>query len=270
MSFSYEKNYRVCAQWEGRPESPPGGAARIIRMLENLGRCRPGFDRWTELGFTRREAAVPFSTMPPQIGPMIRRLEIARMCDPEGRPIPELGYHLSAATAALGIHAALAAFIDYAPSPQKALPNRVDITLSYETEPERQSITVELLQASLLAVIDAWEPATGSVVPYGLSRLLPADGGPSRPPRFSAGWVTYLAPPFAPLITPPAATAAERMPDGGLLIWATRDRFDGENAAHVAAVAAVQAALRPLDDIAWPPENYLRRDPSSPVPEATR
>jgi hypothetical protein len=270
MSFSYDKNYRVCAQWEGRPESPPAGAARVIRMLENLGRCRPGLDRWTELGFTRREAAVPFSTMPPQIGPMTRRLEIARMCDPEGRPIPEQGYQLSAATTALGTPATLAGFFGCDPSPRKALPNRLDITLSYETEPERQSITVELLQASLLALIEAWEPATGSVAPYGLSRLLPTDGGPSRPPRFAAGWVTYLAPPFAGLVTPPAATAVETTPDGGLLIWATRDRFDGGNAAHVAALAAVQAALRPLDDIEWPPGNYLRRDPSSPRPEATR
>jgi hypothetical protein len=268
MSFSYEKNYRICAQWEGRPESPADGAARVIRMLEHLGRSQPGFDRWTENGFTRREAAVPFSTMPPQIEPMIRRLEIARMCDPEGRPIPQLGYRLAAATAALGVPAALAGFVGCASSSRQALPNRVDITVSYETELERQSIAIELLKASLLALIDAWEPATGSIIPHRLSQLLPNEGGSSHPPRFSAGWVTYLAAPFAALISPPVAAATEATPDGGLLIWATRDRFDGENAAHVTALMAVQDALRPLDDIDWPPENYLGRDPLSP--EAAR
>jgi hypothetical protein len=65
-------------------------------------------------------------------------------------------------------------------------------------------------------------------------------------------WVTYLAPRFAPLVTPPASAIVEYLPDGGLLMIATEERFSIDNPAHIAVARDIEAALAPVKALPWP------------------
>ena len=67
-----------------------------------------------------------------------------------------------------------------------------------------------------------------------------------HPPPFWSGWIVYLASRFADRIVPPPQASVEKVPGHGLMIYATRETFDLDNPAHVAAADAIQAALAPI------------------------
>jgi Immunity protein 52 len=57
---------------------------------------------------------------------------------------------------------------------------------------------------------------------------------------------------LASLITVPAAPViVEHLPNGGLLMSATRETFDVENPAHMAAARQIGAAIASLNDLPW-------------------
>ena len=255
--------YGIEARWEARQEPVRDSAVRVLRMLRTLGHCRPGFDRWTQGAWTRREANVPFSTLPLQVGPMMNRLEAERVGVRKGRPFLSSNHSFSASNMAFGRPVHLSGSIDWSETISE-MPNHVALALRYETEVERQKFSVDLIKAVLLALVDAWEPAIGRIDPPGL--WTPRRDGAGRPvlARFRAGWMTYLAPPFARQIQPPSGAVIESLLDGGMLILATGERFEIENAGHRAIYDAIQAAMTPLNDMAWPPANYLRVRPSLP------
>jgi hypothetical protein len=192
---------------------------------------------------------------------MIRRLEIARFRDREGQPTPSPSYFLDVRNGALGMPAALSATIGCPPSIADDLVNHLQIHMPCQPEPG-------LPRAALLALVDAWEPATGRIDPPGLYKRRPRGNGQPPRPRFTAGWMTYLAPPLARLVKPPTAALVETTPGGGLLLIASERRFDMDDPGDLAACDAIQAALAPLDEIAWPPENYLRKGPRTIEPES--
>ena len=75
----------------------------------------------------------------------------------------------------------------------------------------------------------------------------PNDKRPDLPGRCMPASMTYLGPTGAALVTPPPGVVAEHRPDGGLLMAATRDRFDAGNPDHIAAVLAIHAACAPYN-----------------------
>jgi hypothetical protein len=66
--------------------------------------------------------------------------------------------------------------------------------------------------------------------------------------------MTYVSPRFAPLIRPFQDIKAETVAGGGLLMVATRDRFDVINPEHMAAARAIDTAMVPLNALPWPPD----------------
>jgi hypothetical protein len=67
-------------------------------------------------------------------------------------------------------------------------------------------------------------------------------------------WMSYVAPRFAPLITPPPSSIHERTAQGGLLMSATQDTFRVDNPAHLAAAQDILKALAPFETLPWPPD----------------
>jgi hypothetical protein len=65
--------------------------------------------------------------------------------------------------------------------------------------------------------------------------------------------MVYLSRPLRLRITPPASAILEQMPGGGLLMIATRDRFDLANPEHVAVADAIQRSLEPLQNLSFSP-----------------
>lgn len=73
-------------------------------------------------------------------------------------------------------------------------------------------------------------------------------------PHYRLGWISYVGPRFAPLITPPATAIVERQSDGGLLMAATDETFVTSNPAHLAVANDILAAVAPLNALPWAPE----------------
>lgn len=69
----------------------------------------------------------------------------------------------------------------------------------------------------------------------------------TEPGRCRMGSIVYLGPAGASLVTPPPAVVVEHRPDGGLVLAATRDRFDLDNPVHIANARAIHAALAPYN-----------------------
>jgi hypothetical protein len=57
----------------------------------------------------------------------------------------------------------------------------------------------------------------------------------------------YLSAPLASRIKPPSDVCVEQMPDGGLLMAATEETFNGDNPKHMAAARSIVASLEPFN-----------------------
>lgn len=57
---------------------------------------------------------------------------------------------------------------------------------------------------------------------------------------------------LAPRVTPPASAIVEHRPNGGLFLAATDEIFETANPKHLAVSRAIEAALRPLNELAFP------------------
>jgi hypothetical protein len=229
----------------------------MVQTIENFGRCDPRLDRWRETGLTQREASVPFCTLPPQLGPMIRRFEAARSRDAEGRPLATPVFLVEARNTAFGSPLELSASVGNPARPRAALPNRIDLVVPRSTDqaPEAASLPKQ----ALLALIDAWAPTIGRIDPPGLAK---SRGGRPRP-RVEAGWITYLAPTLARLVSPPINAKVEAVPGGGLLLGVSDHPFDPADDAALGLWRSIQDCLATLDETTWPPADETAPNPES-------
>ena len=111
--------------------------------------------------------------------------------------------------------------------------------------------TYDVCRALVLLISEIWETTWAEAAPDDNRPLWL--GFPVR-----ATWMSYVSPCFAPLITLPADAIVERRPNGGLFLAATDETFETANPAHMAAAGAIEAALQPLNKIAWPIDDPYR------------
>lgn len=251
---------RIVVEWPGRPEDTAAAAARMVRTIENFGRCDPRLDRWREIGLTQREASVPFSTLPPQLGPMVRRFEAARCRDAKGHPLAAPVFLIQLRNTAFGSPLELSASVGNPSGPRAAFANRIDLVVPRSTD--GSSDATSLLKPALLALIDAWAPVVGRIDPPGLARL--RTGRPQ--PRVEAGWITYLAPTLAGLVSLPSDATIEPLAGGGRLFGVGNRPFDSADQAALAVWRGIQGSLAALDEIPWPPGDAA----TIPNPESDR
>ena len=252
------ENSRIVVQWPGRPEDAAANARRTIQMIENFEKCDPRLGLWRESGLTQREASVPFSTLPPQLGPMIRRFDAARCRAANGEPLAALAFLLDVRNTAFEWPLELSASVGNPSGPNTALPNRIDLVVPQTTDDTPDGPSGFSLKPALLALIDAWAPTVGRIDPPGLAALR------TGRPRVEAGWITYLAPTLARLVSPPAEAAVEPAPGGGLLLSVGDHPFDPANRTALALWRSIQDSLAVLDK-AWP-----TADAATPNPESDR
>ena len=129
-------------------------------------------------------------------------------------------------------------------------------TANLETKPlnaaNARFITTPIFTSALLAIANAWDATWCAAYPRDIIPLW-SKPGPGQP-HFRMAWITYLSPRFAPMVTPPRSAIVEYTPEGGLVMTATRDRFDVANPAHLAAAREIEAAMAPVNALPWPPE----------------
>jgi hypothetical protein len=226
-------------------------------MLKGIAAAHPAFNHWNKLANSRAEADRPAWRMPPDTDELTAAFEMGRQYkDVPREPWPELGYSVAAWN---GLDPPYGASLSVRPgrySGSRAFPNSVELEFDQVTPANADLMSAAALKPALLSVVSAWEPDHGNVVCWDyLDRLF----GERHWPPLRGGWMTYLAPQYASLITPPPAAIVEPVPGGGLLLLATEERFSMDNPAHLAVADAIQAALDPLQQTVPPSRNEQLR-----------
>ncbi len=239
--------FDINSYWGPRRQSPAEIASILRTMLDTLAAIDSLFSNWTFVGETR---AVPLDQLHHQGLTSLLGHQVFTADD--GEPIPSYGYLFSAYTGlrtdprtlTLSGHAG-----GYMPS--RSFTNVVRLETRPPARDNEALLELDPLKAAMLAVVAAWDVTWASVYP---AELVSSWAKPAGRPTFDLAWVTYLSPRFAPMIVPPRGVFVEHTPQGGIVLIATRDRFDVGNELHLAAARRIATALEPVNALPWPPD----------------
>jgi hypothetical protein len=236
--------FKLFAAWGPRADDARACAARLARMLEELAKAHPAFARWNEQGRRPTQWNRPFCAMLPRIDELTAIFERKPQPRVHGR---DRGYSASAWNGlnnSYGLWFMILCGDGNNPS-SMYFPNSVSMEMSARDAENADLTSAETMRAVLLAVVAGWDPAWAEVTDWRYKNALKNPEGRPGPP-FRSGWMAYLSAPYAQRISPPPEAIVEPVPGGGLLLLSTREPFDAENPAHVAAADAIQLALEPI------------------------
>ena len=239
-------NYGISAFWGPRTESADQLADRMAQTLIQLRAIDRLFHHWF---FVHEDDGVPLHNVDrPQLAALIAD-HVSR--DDFDVAEVEAGYYFtvvnkeerSPRSAHLQFHAGCSYFWG---SPSNSASFGTD-----EFIPQDAALfTPVLFRQVLLALVTAWDPnwcKVGSSETRDLSPPIQE----TRTPKLQLAWMTYLAPRFALLVTPPKSAIVERTPEGGLLMIASEERFSVANPEHLRVAREIEASLAPVNALPW-------------------
>jgi len=239
--------YHSYAFWAAGLETPAMLAQRFDRLVDCLEAIDPRFSDWTWLGANR--TPIPFASVRPALA---NEIENAVVKGDFGEPLPVYGYHACvlanmetpcSVSAAISGGSPLITDIGYA--------NTGDIHTPWRSVPDPTIVAYPIWKAALLALSECFDVAFCNAYPSDLRE----HWGEGQ--KFRLGWMVYVAPRFAALVTPPATTIVEYRPNGGLFMAATDETFITANPQHLAAAREIERAIAPLNRLPWPLEPEL-------------
>ena len=240
--------YNIQSYWGPRGETPEVIAARYIKMVESFEKIDPVFTPWFFLG---AKDLMPFDQARAKLPALM-----AKGTDDEWGPAE--GYRVGG-TNSRKFHPRSLDLSGQAGSrmPPIGYGNSIHLeTVSPRDHPTDATIvTYDIFQGAMMAIIEAWDVTWCAAYPTDLMDFWPHPGSGHH---FRLAWMTYVSPRFAPLIRPPQGIETQSTAEGGILMVATRDRFEVTNPAHMAAARAIDDAMAPLNALPWPPETSLR------------
>ncbi|MHB8886094.1 MAG: Imm52 family immunity protein [Methylovirgula sp.] len=246
-------DYYTGVFWGPREESPEQLAARWLKLIERLQQIDPLFAHWYILTTWTESGpdAVPFDT---QVTPLAEKIAANVSTSDSGEPVPILGYQLFAKNNTLQKRGPRGFEVHmYAGSPSRWTHNWIAIRTDYGVVPDSDVVTYRIFKGALLALAETFDASIGLAYPASLTDLRPKDRKPQR--GFTLAWMSYVAPRFTHLITPPASAIVERRPDGGLLMAATDETFVTSNPSHLAVAREIEAAAAPFNALPYPWES---------------
>lgn len=242
--------YKIRSYWGPRGETPEVIAARYIKMVESFERIDPVFTPWFFLG---ADDLMPFDRARAKLPALI-----AKGIDDETGPRDGFDF------AGLNARRRNPRILRLSGRAGNSLPPRsfaygnsiqLETVTSHELPTDATIVTYDIFQGAMLAIIEAWDVTWCAAYPTDLMDFWPPPGSGHS---FRLAWMTYVSPRFAPLIRPPQGIETQSTAEGGILMVATRDRFEVTNPAHMAAARAIDDAMAPLNALPWPPETSLR------------
>lgn len=239
-------DYYAGVFWGPREETPEQLAARWLKLIARLQAIGPIFAHWYTWADGNR--SVPFDT---DTAPLAEQIAAEVTTSDGGKPLPHLGYQLFAHNSTetrrrprgFEIHM-------YAGGSSRWQSNRIGIRTDYGVVPDPDVVTYRIFKDALLALAETFDASLGRAYPTSLADLWPNDQ--RWQPTLRLAWISYVAPGFAPLITPPSLAIVERRPDGGLLMAATDETFVTTNPAHAAVAREIEAAVAPFNALPYP------------------
>jgi hypothetical protein len=231
ITASKINGYFVAADWGPRAETPEAIAVRFFRMIDAFKQIDPVFHHWV---YERRN---DLDARRDDFADYIKK-NIER--DDFGVVMPNAGYWFGARTEGQPRNRVFAVRCHVGSNIDRPAENRVILEEGAMVEPSPELHSYRIFHSALLAIVDAWNPATVEANCLWLGQRKKYDF-PFRP-----AWMRYLCSALARQATPPARALVEHLPDGGLLLSATDETFDVDNPQHVSAAEEIAAALAPL------------------------
>jgi len=237
--FVYGHGFKIRAYWERRAETPEALAVSFVRTVDRLQEIDPVFSLWTCCSNRPKK----FETVRDHYAEEVAEGLIK---SDWGEPLPIYGSSFGALTRGQAPGRSFTLNVHAGSTYPKPFPNDIMFLTRHGFVPDPTVVTYEIFKPALLAMVDAWDPVCAMSYPDTLFKLVPCNT------YFHQAWIQYLCPWLASLVTPPPVPVIiERLPNGGLLMSATRETFDIENSAHMAAARDIAAAIAPLNDLPW-------------------
>jgi hypothetical protein len=232
--------------WGAREETSEELAARWLRLISRLQAVDPIFTNWYT--WASRKPSLPFDT---QVAPLAEKIAANVTTGDTGEPEPEIGYQLFAHNTPIKKRGPRNFEIHmYAGGLMRWPLNMIGIRTDDGVVPDPDVVTYKIFKGALLALAETFEATIGSAYPTSLMNLWRKDRRGQL--TLKLAWISYVAPRFAPLITPPPSAIVEHRPDGGLLMAATDETFVTSNPAHMAVAHEIEAAVAPFNALPYP------------------
>ncbi len=226
--------YSIHASWGARAETPEAIAVRFLACVDRLSRVYA--PNWV---FDAKSKPLDGlrDTLPQAIAAKVAKAD-------DGSTTPILGYYFLAINNLKDRPRSLTLNVNVG----SALDNFAQIWTGYDVIPDPSIIAYPAFKAALLALAESFDATWCSAYPDRLLNLSDLDR------NLRLAWMSYVAPRFAPLITPPPSAIVERTAQGGLLMAATAETFRVDDPAHLAAARDILKALAPFEALPWAPD----------------
>lgn len=228
--------------WGPRREEPAALAIRVKKLVERLAEIEPSLRSWLLIRANKK--TIPFN----KIGDRLADEIAARVTRGDfGEPEPIYGYwvdllnELEDTPKSVSVRAWCGGW-----SSGVHTTNSIMINTAYRMEPDPSIANYRVFRAALLASAECFDTTFGSAYPTALQEFWLGGGS------FRFGWINYVAPRLAHLVTPPKSAIVEYQPNGGLLMSATEETFLVSNPHHMAVARDIEAALAPLNALPCP------------------
>jgi hypothetical protein len=233
--------YSIHGFWGARRETPQAIAVRSNRLVDQLAPLHPAFGNWIWCG--RNEAPIAFAAIRDRLAENIAAA-VSRGDDDEPEPIG--GFRFATLNSLKTTPRSVGTMIHAGSWIQDShYSNTADLHTTWKMAPDPTIVAYRVFKAALVAFAECFETTYCVALPDDLKEFWPQK-------KFRFGWINYVAPRFAPLITPPKSVIVEHRPNGGLLMAATDETFMTSNPRHLAAARDIETALAPLNALPWP------------------
>ncbi len=244
----------AAAGWGPRLEEPEGLAKRAHAMFKRLQAVDPVFTHWYT--WNKQEGFKPFDLSLDRIA---EEIAAGVSKDDNGGAKPQDGYLWDIYNSPNEKHGPRDFYIGLGVGSDRGRSfgtNTVHLaTRPYRSiAPDPSITTFNIMKSALLALAEPFEATYAQAYLESLSEFW--SPGHNHPPLHIA-WISYLAPRFALLITPPPTAIVEYQPDGSLVMAATEEAFNLENPAHIAAARDIEIAVAPFNALPWPGDPRL-------------
>ncbi len=242
--MTFRPEYKIYASWGPREESPEAIAARYLACTDRLKQIHPAYDDWIfSLERKPKKFEALRGTLAAAIAANVVRAE-------DGDPTPIYGYWARVTNTMNKAHPrSLALWVNAGAWVTSGyFSNFAMIKTGRRIVPDPAIIAYPAFKAVLLALVESFDATYCSAYPQQIMDFW----DPARHLRI--GWTSYVAPRFAPLITPPPSAIYERTAQGGLLMSATAETFRVDNPAHLAVAQDILKVLAPFEALPWPPD----------------
>lgn len=237
--------YTIFSCWGPRQETPQAIATRFLTLIDRLAPIDPVFGNWV---YPLDPEPIRLDLIRNEMAQVVAR-HVSRADD--GEPTPIDGYTTCVVNTDHRQPRCLDIYIQagaYGSFYRPYYFNHASIRTCRGITPDPTILTFQIFRPALLALAEAFEAIWCCAYPNDVKFSM------KNGPFSRLGWMNYVAPRFAPLITPPQSAIVEYRPNGGLLMSATNETFVTANLQHLAVAREIEASLAPLNALPWPPD----------------